>query len=102
MVADFLAAAADLDEPYRRRMEKAAAGGETLRYLAIITDGRVEVGLEEVPLDSPTGRLQGTDNLIAFYTDVYRPTPLVLQGRGAGAQGTAAGVLADIVALARR
>lgn len=101
-VADFLAAAATLDEPYRRRVEAAAAAGKTLRYVATLSDGQARVGLEEVSLDSPVGRLQGTDNLIAFHTEVYRPTPLVLQGRGAGAQGTAAGVLADIVALARR
>lgn len=101
-VADFLTAAASLDEPYRRRMEKATADGKTLRYVATLDGGQVRVGLQEVPLDSPIGRLQGTDNLIAFYTEVYHPTPLVLQGRGAGAEGTAAGVLADIVALARR
>jgi homoserine dehydrogenase len=101
-VAEFLTAAASLDAPYRRRMDKAVADGKTLRYVATLAGGQARVGLEEVPLDSPLGRLQGTDNLIAFHTEVYRPTPLVLQGRGAGAAGTAAGVVADIVALARR
>jgi homoserine dehydrogenase len=58
------------------------------------------VGLQEVPISSALGQLRGTDNIISFHTEVYNQTPLVLQGRGAGVHGTAAGVLADIVALA--
>ena len=46
---------------------------------------------------SPLGRLSGTDNLVEFHTHWYSPTPLVVQGRGAGTDATAAGVLSDIV-----
>lgn len=99
-VADFLAAVSTLDVEYSARVLAAGAEGKTLRYVAALADGAAKVGLQAVPLESPLGRLQGTDNLVAFSTAVYHPNPLVLQGRGAGAQGTAAGVLADIVALA--
>ena len=51
--------------------------------------------------DSPLGRLVGTDNLVEFYTRVYNKTPLVVQGSGAGREVTAAGVIADMVDIAR-
>ncbi|MCO6451560.1 MAG: hypothetical protein J5I90_12300 [Caldilineales bacterium] len=98
--ADFLEAISALDEPFRARVAEAQAAGQTLRYVAALESGAAQVGLRAVPVDSPVGRLQGTDNLAAFYTDVYAPNPMVLQGRGAGVDGTAAGVLADIVSLA--
>ena len=51
-------------------------------------------------LESPLGQLGGTDNLVEFHTEMYSPNPLVIQGRGAGVDATAAGVLSDIVELA--
>ncbi len=99
-VDDFMAALPSLDGVYRHQAETAQAEGKTLRYVANLVDGDCHVAMQAVALDSALGRLQGTDNLIAFHSEVYHTTPLVLQGRGAGAHGTAAGVLADIVALA--
>ena len=52
-------------------------------------------------LDSALGDLRGNDNLVVFDTRYYPDTPLALQGRGAGVDAAAAGVHADIVALAR-
>ncbi len=46
------------------------------------------------------GRLTGTDNLVEFATRWYNPNPLVIQGRGAGVDATAAGVLSDMIELA--
>ena len=100
-VDDFLTVLPTLDDVYAARVTNASDAGKTLRYVARLEGGTIQVGLQEVPLDSPLGRLQGTDNLAAFHTETYHPNPLVLQGRGAGVHGTAAGVLADIVALAR-
>ena len=101
-VDDFLQAIAALDGDYSASVAAAGQQGATLRYVASLSGGLAQVGLQPVPLESPLGRLQGTDNLIAFYTDIYQTSPLVVQGRGAGAHGTAAGVLADIVALAKQ
>ena len=53
-----------------------------------------------VPAESPLGRLTGTDNLVEFLTGWYSPNPLVIQGKGAGTDATAAGVLSDIIELA--
>jgi len=99
-VEDFMAALPALDESYWQQVAAAREQGKTLRYVASLSDGAAAVGLREVPVASALGQLRGSDNLIAFHTQVYNQTPLVLQGRGAGVHGTAAGVLADIVALA--
>ena len=45
-------------------------------------------------------RLQGSDNVLQVTSAVYHASPLVVQGRGAGADVTAAGVLADMVDIA--
>ncbi len=99
-VDDFLDAVHPLDDDYALRVAEARTAGETLRYVAQLQGEKARVGLQSVPCNSPLGQLQGTDNLIAFHSSIYDESPLVLQGRGAGVHGTAAGVLADIVALA--
>jgi homoserine dehydrogenase len=99
-VPQFLKGIEVLDEPYAMRLRAAQAAGEVLRNRAEVRDGRCQVGMEPVAPDSPLGRLQGTDNLIAFHTARYATSPLVVQGPGAGAEVTAAGILADILAVA--
>jgi homoserine dehydrogenase len=97
---EFLECMAELDAGFAVRSAVAAAEGQTLRYVAELSDGRATVGLRSVPLASPLGRLRGNDNLVTFSTRYYPDEPLVLQGRGAGVDAAAAGVHADIVALA--
>jgi homoserine dehydrogenase len=99
-VPAFLAALPQLDADFRDRVDLAAAEGKVLRYGATIEEGRCRVGLTAVAATSPLGRLSGTDNLVEFSTRWYDPNPLVVQGRGAGADVTASGVLADVIELA--
>ena len=54
------------------------------------------IGLKELPADHPLARLSGTDNCAVITTDFY-PSPLIVQGAGAGAVQTASGVLNDIL-----
>ena len=89
----------ELDASFASRCAAAAAEGAVLRYAAVVEGGAARVGLTAVPRDSPLGRLRGTDNLVELSTAVYDTAPLVLQGRGAGAAATAAGVLADVLEL---
>jgi homoserine dehydrogenase len=89
-----------LDEAFAQQVSDAAASGKVLRYAATVAEGKCVVGPAEVTLDSPLGRLTGTDNLVEYYSDWYHPNPLVIQGRGAGVEATAAGVLSDVVELA--
>ncbi|KAG2394311.1 Bifunctional aspartokinase/homoserine dehydrogenase [Vigna angularis] len=84
-----------LDKDIQARVEKAASNGNVLRYASIVC----EVGIQELPKNSPLGRLRGSDNVLEIYTRCYSKQPLVIQGAGAGNDTTAAGVLADIVDL---
>ncbi len=97
---DFMAELPTLDADFFSWRNVSQARHEALRYVAKLTPDQVTVGLEFVPQASPLGRLQGSDNLVEFYTEFYDPQPLALQGRGAGVYATAAGVLSDIVELA--
>ncbi|MEO0559794.1 MAG: aspartate kinase [Bacteroidota bacterium] len=102
-------ALAEADAAWAERAEAATAQGLRLRYVGRIErDGsngtaswRLGVGVEAVPADSPLGGLRGTDNLIEITTDRYALSPLVVQGPGAGPAVTAAGVLADVLTVAR-
>ena len=103
LVTDALAAA---DGAWAARAAQAEAEGKRLRYVAEIDarEGgrpRLRVGALAVPADSPLGRLSGADNLVEITTDRYAASPIVVQGPGAGAAVTAAGVLADVLAVAR-
>ncbi len=89
-----------LDEEYAEKLRKAQSESKVLRYVARISPGGIEVGIEAVPKNSPMGRLHGTDNQIVLQTRRYSSNPLVITGPGAGAEVTAAGVLNDIVAIA--
>ena len=98
---EFLARMHELDAPMQARLDAARAQGRSLRYLAQFDAG----GLARVGLATPEpghaslySRL--TDNLIQFRTRRYAHNPLVVQGPGAGADVTAAGVFGDILAIA--
>lgn len=90
-----------LDAPLRERFAQAYKRGEKLRFIARMQDGRARVGLESLPSDHPLAGGAGTDNRVAIWSDRYRTQPLVIQGPGAGADVTAAGLLDDVLRLAR-
>jgi len=102
-VEAFMAATASLDAAFARTLAEAhtmaKAEGGVWRYAAQVTPHGASVGPVVVPADSPLGLLRGTDNHVAFHTMWYADSPLVLQGRGAGVDATASGVLSDIVEL---
>jgi aspartokinase/homoserine dehydrogenase 1 len=60
------------------------------------------VGLREVGPDHPLRHIRGGENAFSFLTEHYQPRPLVVQGYGAGAAVTAAGVLADILKIVQQ
>ena len=84
---------ADIEQRYK----KAAAFGKKLRYVASVdAEGHAVVGLQEVGPDSPLYSLRGTDNAILITTGDY-PSPMLIQGAGAGTRQTAGGLLNDIM-----
>ncbi len=88
-----------VDEQWSKRIKAAEKNNAVLRYVARIGQ-KISVGVEEVPKNSPFGRLQGTDNQVCITTNRYKNSPLIVTGPGAGADVTAAGVLNDILAIA--
>jgi homoserine dehydrogenase len=96
-VDEFMAAAVALDAPMRERVSQAVAAGRVLRFVAEVAEGQGSVGLKALPKESPLANLK----YISFATRIYDDPPLMIGGKGAGAEMTAQGVLGDIIALAR-
>lgn len=91
----------DHDTDWKNRIQTAQKKDQTLRYTGTFKDGKISIGIQSVPKDSPLGQLKGTDNLIQIFSKFYSQTPLVIQGPGAGKEVTAAGVLSDILKTAK-
>lgn len=98
-VESFWQKLANLDGEFESRRQRLAEEGKCLRFVATWADGRGKIGLREVGEESPFFNLQGTNNIISLTTSRYRD-PMVIQGYGAGADVTAAGVFADIMRCA--
>jgi homoserine O-acetyltransferase/O-succinyltransferase len=100
-VAEFLARIEELDPVWRDRVAGVRASGRVLLYRAAVTAESVRVGLVAVGALSSFATLTGTDNQFAITTTRYRMNPIVITGPGAGVAVTAAGVLNDVLKLAR-
>ena len=90
----------DNHEDYFRDLVNTAEKEQTrLRYIASLEDGKAKITLERVKNDDPFYNLASTDNMAVFYTERYKERPLVIQGPGAGAEVTAAGVFAELIKM---
>jgi aspartokinase/homoserine dehydrogenase 1 len=80
-------------------LDAAEAANEVLRFVGAIDlkAGTASVKLGRFPKDHPFASTQFADNIAAFDTKWYSPRPLVVQGPGAGAAVTAAGVFGNIM-----
>jgi bifunctional aspartokinase / homoserine dehydrogenase 1 len=94
-----LTALARVDGEMARRVARAEARGNVLRYVGTLENGKAQAGLKEYPRNHPVASAKGSDNVIAFTTKRYARTPLVVQGPGAGADVTAMGVFSDVLKL---
>lgn len=70
-----------------------------LKYVAEFVDGKAKVGLQHIPTDHPFYNLEGSDNIVLFFTDRYPVQPLQVKGAGAGADVTASGIFADVIRI---
>ena len=102
-VEAFYAKLAANEEMFAARYNEAAQKGLRQRFVASLVKDenssfgyKAKIGLESVSADHPLYNLCGTDNAALIQTDFY-PSPLVVQGAGAGAYQTASGVLNDII-----
>ena len=68
--------------------------------MAEFDNGKASVGLKEIEPSNLFYNLSGSNNVIAITTERYKEFPMLIQGYGAGASVTAAGVFADIISIA--
>ena len=76
------------------------AEGKRWRFVATMDGGRCSVSLEAVGPQHPFYNLEGSNNIVLLTTERYREYPMLIQGYGAGASVTAAGVFANIMSIA--
>ena len=102
-VEAFYAKLAENEEMFAARYNEAASKGLRQRFVASLVKDeaspfgyKAKIGLESVSPEHPLFNLCGTDNAALIQTEFY-PSPLVVQGAGAGAYQTASGVLNDII-----
>jgi homoserine dehydrogenase len=102
-VEAFLSAIDAHDAAFEGQVQSLRQRGAVLRYLATVDPAArvAKVGPVAVPLDHPASSLRGTEALVSFTTERYADYPLVVRGAGAGGEVTAAGVLADVLSVAR-
>ena len=62
--------------------------------------GKTSVSLQAVGARHPFYGLEGSNNIVLLTTERYREYPMLIQGYGAGAGVTAAGVFANIMSIA--
>ena len=86
-------------EHFNKIYKKAAANNCRLKFVAEFDNGKAKVGLQEIPSDHPFYNLDGSDNIVLFFTDRYPVQPLIIKGAGAGADVTASGLFADIIRI---
>jgi aspartokinase/homoserine dehydrogenase 1 len=98
-IPSFMARIPQLDASFRARLAALKSEGKTLRYVGALSDSGCRVGLLPVDADHPFIAIKGGENALALLTERYQPHPMVIRGYGAGAEVTAAGVLADILRL---
>jgi len=78
---------------------KAANKDAKLKYVAQFENGQASVGLQEIPKGHDFYNLEGSDNIVLFYTERYPDQPMIIKGAGAGADVTASGIFADIIRI---
>ena len=89
-----------LDADFEARRKQLDADGKRWRFVATFDHGKLSVALKEVDRTHPFYNLQGSNNIVALTTERYRENPMLIQGYGAGASVTAAGVFANIMSIA--
>lgn len=97
---DFWKRIPELDAAFEERRKVLEAGNKRWRFVARFEDGKGSVSLQEVTPEHPFYNLEGSNNIILLTTERYREYPMLIQGYGAGASVTAAGVFADIMRIA--
>ena len=90
----------ELDEDFEARRKQLEAEGKRWRFVATMDGGKTSVELKAVDRNHPFYNLEGSNNIVLLTTERYKEYPMQIQGYGAGASVTAAGVFANIMSIA--
>ena len=97
---DFWKKVPSLDADFEACRKVLESENKHWRFVAKLENGKASVGLQEVDRNHPFYGLEGSNNIILLTTERYKEYPMMIQGYGAGAGVTAAGVFADIMSIA--
>lgn len=89
-----------LDADFEARRKELEAEGKRWRFVATMDGDKVNVALKTVDRNHPFYNLEGSNNIVLLTTERYKEYPMQIQGYGAGASVTAAGVFANIMSIA--
>ncbi len=93
--ASLIKNAASFDELFNSANDKNCR----LKYVAQFENGKASVGLQHIPEGHSFYNLEGSDNIVLFFTERYSQQPLIIKGAGAGADVTASGIFADVIRI---
>ena len=84
---------------FQKIYQDAIVAESKLKYVAVFEDGKASVGLQQIPKGHDFYNLEGSDNIVLFFTERYPNQPMIIKGAGAGADVTASGIFADIIRI---
>ena len=96
---DFFSSLKKYEASFQEMYKAAADTDSKLKYVAQFEDGKASVGLQHIPKGHDFYNLEGSDNIVLFYTERYPNQPMIIKGAGAGADVTASGIFADIIRI---
>jgi len=99
-IDDFWKRLPELDADFEARRKVLEKENKRWRFVATMENGQTNVALKEVPYGHPFYGLEGSNNIVLLTTERYKEYPMLIQGYGAGAAVTAAGVFANIMSIA--
>jgi len=98
---DFFESLKKYESHFQSILIKAKDKNCRLKYVAQLEGGKASVGLQEINPTHDFYNLEGSDNIILFYTNRYKNQPLIVKGAGAGAEVTAGGIFGDIIRIGK-
>ncbi|MCL4118390.1 UNVERIFIED_CONTAM: hypothetical protein GTU68_018363 [Idotea baltica] len=96
---DFFTSLVKYEADFQKLYKAASDKDSKLKYVAQYEDGVASVGLQEIEKGHDFYNLEGSDNIVLFYTERYPNQPMIIKGAGAGADVTASGIFADIIRI---
>ncbi len=96
---DFFASLIKYEADFQKLYQDATDACSKLKYVAQFENGKASVGLQQIPNGHDFYNLDGSDNIVLFYTERYPNQPMIIKGAGAGADVTASGIFADIIRI---